>query len=144
MNVYETPKKQEFHLEGVKHISVKSAFELISDDKIFFIDVREKAEHRIEYFDFNNVFLYPLSTILDNIQLIPNGVPLVIVCNEGIRSAKVANLLNRQGFSNVSNLDGGIHEWRNQGLPITEGIKIADISGNCNSGGCSCGCDGCG
>lgn len=143
MNVYETPKKQKFHLEGVKHISAQSAFELISKDEVFFIDVREKSEHRIEYFEFNNAFLYSLSSIMDKIELIPNGVPLIVVCNEGIRSTKVANLLNLQGFDSVANLDGGIEEWRNQGLPIKDGINLNEVYGDCSSGGCGCGCDGC-
>ena len=138
MNIYDKPIKQEFHLEGVKHISVETAHKLISNDEVFFIDVREKAEHKVEYFNYTNIFLYPLSTIMDNIQFIPQDVSIVIVCNEGIRSTKVANLLNRQGFTSVANLDGGIFEWRNQGFPIQKGINANDINGDCNSCGCEC------
>ncbi len=144
MNTYDTPKNQEFQLEGVKHISVENAHKLIANDEAFFIDVREKAEHKAEYFDFNNVFLYPLSSIMDNIQFIPHGVSLVIVCNEGVRSTKVANLLLRQGFQTVANLDGGIFEWRKQGFPIASGIEVSDFASSCSSSGCGCSCEDCG
>ncbi len=146
MNLTEKPLIQDFHLEGVMHISPEEAFELISKDEVFFIDVREEAEFTKEYFDFDNVFFHPMSVIMDRVQYIPHNIPLVIVCNEGVRSTKVANVLLRQGFTEVSNLDGGINAWKEKGFPIADGGTNGDECGDdsCNTSSCGCGCNGCG
>ena len=46
--------------------------------------------------------------------------PLVMVCNEGYTSSLAAASLRRLGFSNVSDLEGGIEAWAAAGLPTTE------------------------
>jgi hydroxyacylglutathione hydrolase len=146
MNLTEKPLNQSFHLEAVKHISPKEAYELISEDKVFFIDVREEEEFRREYFDFDNVFFHPMSVIMDRLQYIPKNIPLVIVCNEGVRSTKVANLLRINGFDEVANLDGGIYSWKESGYPMVEsGLNDIDCgTESCNTSSCGCGCNGCG
>jgi rhodanese-related sulfurtransferase len=143
MNLYDNPKIQDFNLEGVKHISVNEVYELIVKDEVFIIDVREKEEHEKEFFEFQNVFFYPMSSIMDTILFIPKEIPLVVVCNEGVRSTKVANLLKRQGFAVVANMDGGIYEWKAKELPITP-VNMTNMNSNtCSTGGCGCGCDSC-
>jgi rhodanese-related sulfurtransferase len=145
MNLTDKPIIQDFDLEGVKHISVQEAFELISADQVFFLDVREEDEQALEFFDFQNVFFYPMSAIMENIQFIPKEIPLIVVCNEGVRSCKVANVLNRQGFTTVANLDGGIYAWKAKQLPIIKGMAIkTGASNSCSPDSCGCGCDGCG
>lgn len=37
--------------------------------------------------------------------------PVVCLCHHGVRSARVAIFLERQGFGEVWNLDGGIDRW---------------------------------
>lgn len=44
--------------------------------------------------------------------------PLIVQCGGGTRSQVVASLLRRQGFTQVSNLVGGIDGWRRAGLPL--------------------------
>ena len=46
--------------------------------------------------------------------------PLVMVCNEGYTSSLAASSLRRLGFSDVSDLEGGIEAWADAGLPTTE------------------------
>lgn len=141
MNFYHKPVHQKFHLEGVKHIPVEEAYVLISENKVFFIDVREESEYKHEYLDFENVFLHPVSVIMERLAYIPKETPLIIVCNEGIRSVKVANLLRLQGFDKVANLDGGLEAWAEKGLPI-----VHNSSSGCeeeDEEDCSSGCGGC-
>jgi rhodanese-related sulfurtransferase len=37
--------------------------------------------------------------------------PLVCICHHGGRSLQVAAFLEQHGFSQVSNLTGGVHAW---------------------------------
>lgn len=46
--------------------------------------------------------------------------PLVVYCRTGGRSALAALNLQRMGFTNVRSLAGGITEWTNAGLPVTQ------------------------
>ena len=46
--------------------------------------------------------------------------PLVVVCNEGYTSSLAAASLRRLGFSDVSDLEGGIEAWSAAGLLTTE------------------------
>jgi len=43
---------------------------------------------------------------------------VVVYCSVGVRSAKVAARLREQGFTNVSNLQGSIFQWANEGHPV--------------------------
>jgi rhodanese-related sulfurtransferase len=146
MNLYESPKYQNFNISGVLHIAPQEAFDLILKDEIYFIDVRESSETRRKYFDFQNVFFHPMSVILDRLKYIPKEIPLIIVCDEGVRSTKVANLLIRQEYKIVANLDGGIKKWEELHYPIVSGglNKLDDFDSSCNSGTCGCSCSGCG
>jgi adenylyltransferase/sulfurtransferase len=36
---------------------------------------------------------------------------VVVICRSGMRSQKIAVMLQRHGFQNVSNLVGGINRW---------------------------------
>jgi sulfur dioxygenase len=42
-------------------------------------------------------------------------VPLIVSCRSGARSAHVALFLERQGFTAVASMAGGILDWRAQG-----------------------------
>jgi rhodanese-related sulfurtransferase len=46
--------------------------------------------------------------------------PVLVYCRSGKRSASAASALRAQGFKQVYELKGGITEWKDKGLPITE------------------------
>jgi rhodanese-related sulfurtransferase len=53
-------------------------------------------------------------------QRVPElGTPMVLYCGGGFRSALAADALQRMGYTNVASMDGGIREWREKGLPLT-------------------------
>ena len=43
---------------------------------------------------------------------------VIVYCSVGYRSEKVSEKLEEMGFKNISNLYGGIFEWKNQDQPI--------------------------
>jgi rhodanese-related sulfurtransferase len=44
--------------------------------------------------------------------------PLLVYCKVGGRSAQAANVLLKQGFSNIYNLQGGMMKWEGEGHPV--------------------------
>ena len=130
-----TPSFQTFNIEGVEHISPENALSELENETAIIVDVREEAESMIEFITLNGVYHFPMSVIMDSLQNIPNDKPIITVCRAGVRSTKVANMLNLNGFINSVNLDGGFETWKAKGLPFETILPDA-----CNSclGSCSC------
>ena len=59
---------------------------------------------------------------LDNFKVAPpeidRGVPVAVHCKGGYRSIIACSLLQRAGFSNVTNVIGGFDAWQQAGLPV--------------------------
>lgn len=73
------------------------------------IDVREPWEFGIARLE--EAKLLPLGQIHEWSQTLDKNASYVIMCHHGSRSAMACQLLQRAGFKNVRNLDGGIHQW---------------------------------
>ncbi|MCU0633460.1 MAG: HesA/MoeB/ThiF family protein [Gemmatimonadaceae bacterium] len=79
------------------------------------IDVREPWE--FETAQIAGAELIPMGTIPLAVQPggaladVPRDTPLIIQCHHGGRSNQVAHFLAAQGFTQVSNFDGGIDAW---------------------------------
>ncbi len=44
--------------------------------------------------------------------------PIVVCCESGVSSSRVAARLHKQGFTQVYNLKGGLAAWRNENYPL--------------------------
>lgn len=47
------------------------------------------------------------------------SIPVYIYCRSGRRSAEAADFMRKNGFKTVKELDGGILNWQESGLPET-------------------------
>jgi rhodanese-related sulfurtransferase len=56
----------------------------------------------------------PMQSVPARLQELDDEAEVVCICHHGMRSMQVAAFLERQGFTRVSNLTGGIHAWANQ------------------------------
>ena len=75
------------------------------------IDVREDHEIDIVSIDGQEI---KMSQVMDNLDKIRKDVDVIIHCRSGARSGAVVQELERQGFTNVHNLEGGILAWVNE------------------------------
>lgn len=76
------------------------------------LDVREQHEYEICHID--SVQLMPMNSIPDRLAELDPDTPIVCICHHGSRSMQVAHFLERNGFTQVTNLTGGIHAWATQ------------------------------
>ena len=60
----------------------------------------------------------PMATIPKALPSLPQAAPIVVYCQHGMRSMKVAHFLASQGCAQVYNLYGGISAW-NQDLAVS-------------------------
>lgn len=81
-----------------------------SDDSFVLIDVREPHEH--EEFNVGGQ-LIPLGSVpreLDELEEHQDD-EIVVYCRSGQRSGVAQSLMERAGFKNVRNLEGGMLAW---------------------------------
>ncbi len=79
------------------------------------LDVREPWEYqtcRIE-----GSTLAPMNTIPARARELDPETETVVICHHGMRSLQVGLFLERNGFSNLYNLQGGVNAWADQVEP---------------------------
>lgn len=94
----------------MKEISVQELKDM-QDQNVEFqlIDVREPFEYEVSNLGGLNI---PLSGIVIEADKVQKDIPVVVQCRSGKRSAQAVLLLEQQGYTNLSNLQGGILAWK--------------------------------
>ncbi|MEM0993086.1 MAG: rhodanese-like domain-containing protein [Bacteroidota bacterium] len=94
----------------VEEISVAEAAAL---NEVIFLDARAAEEFEVSHIQqarFVGYDQFEMSRVAD----IPKDAKIVVYCSVGYRSEKISERLVEAGFQDVSNLYGGIFEWKNQ------------------------------
>ncbi|MEQ9308305.1 MAG: rhodanese-like domain-containing protein [Balneolaceae bacterium] len=90
-------------------------------EDFFLLDVREMTEYLVSNLDGEHIPLGELDARLSEIED-RKDAEVVVMCRSGGRSGKACQYLSAKGFSNVSNLKGGITAWSKQ---IDPSIPVA-------------------
>jgi rhodanese-related sulfurtransferase len=78
-------------------------------EPLFLLDVREP--HEFKYAHIANSVLIPLNQIPQRCDELDKQQAIVVICHHGVRSQQAAYYLEQEGFSDISNLQGGIDAW---------------------------------
>lgn len=103
----------------IKEIDVQELkTKLENNDKFAFIDCREQEEWNEAHIE--GATLLPLSVFADNFEnvLTDKNAEIVIQCRSGKRSMNACMFLLSKGYTNLTNLEGGILAWSGAGYPI--------------------------
>jgi rhodanese-related sulfurtransferase len=104
-------------LQASEGVDVKQA-QSMNQQGALLLDVREPAEYAAIHAP--NAKLIPLGEVglrLKEIEAYKDK-PIAVICRSGRRSAKAVALLQEAGFSQVSNVQGGILAWEQAGLEV--------------------------
>ena len=82
------------------------------------LDVREPAEYSEVHA--SNVTLIPLGELSSRLAelAVHKDKPIVVMCRSGRRSARAVGILQDAGFTQVSNMKGGMLAWEDAGLEV--------------------------
>jgi len=95
----------------VKQMSVEELKQALDEDRIILIDVRGKEERALASLEAAK----PMEgDLMQEIEAMPKDTALAFICHVGNRSQVAAEHFRKQGFSNVSNVAGGIDAWSKQ------------------------------
>lgn len=104
-------------IAGYNSVGTAEATRLFNDDA-YLLDVRTAGEFKEGFIgEAVNISSTELASKIDTIK-VAKDKPILVYCLTGARSARSAGMLVKQGFTNVSNLSGGINAWRSAGLPV--------------------------
>lgn len=98
-------------------IDVKQA-QIMNKQGGLLLDVREPDEYSaIHAPDAKLIPLGQLNSRLKEIEAYKDK-PIVVMCRSGRRSAEAVSLLKEAGYTQVSNIKGGIMAWEGSGLAV--------------------------
>jgi rhodanese-related sulfurtransferase len=89
-------------------------------DGVSLIDVREVDEYTAAHVP--GATLVPLATVPDNLDRVPAGEPVYVICARGSRSYRAAEFYRGQGIDAV-NVAGGTTAWIDAGQPVSTGME---------------------
>lgn len=102
---------------AVKNISPGQAREIIEKAKdVFILDVRTQEEY--DKLHIKGAHLIPIQELEHNINKIPKDKIVVVHCAKGKRSARACEILKDKGLKELYNVEGGINQWKSEGLPV--------------------------
>ncbi len=107
-------------LQAAQGIDVKQA-QTMQQQGTLLLDVRELGEYADVHAP--NVTLIPLGELSARLNEIApfKDKPIAVMCRSGKRSAKAVALLEAAGYSQVSNVSGGMNAWEDAGLEVVRG-----------------------
>ena len=127
----EEVKQNNYSARSIPNISPREAFNL-SQQSAIILDVREDYYNQYKKFNSPEVVQISFSRLKDDYQKLPLDKLIIVADTSGLKSKEAVLLLYQKGFSNLSNLAGGLVEWEREGLPI-----IIDNSERM-TGSCAC------
>jgi len=81
------------------------------------LDVREPKEYAVSHLRGARRALTETEA-LEALRGVDKGDRVVVYCSVGLRSARLARVLQTHGFTRVYNLEGSIFQWANEGRPV--------------------------
>ncbi|MEN8040634.1 MAG: rhodanese-like domain-containing protein [Actinomycetota bacterium] len=100
-------------------ISPDDAAAVIAEDTdAVILDIRTPDEFNAGIIkDAINIDYYETS-FSDDLDALDKDAHYVVYCNSGNRSGDAMSLFEDLGFTNITEIDGGIQAWYNSGLPV--------------------------
>jgi len=94
---------------GIPQITVKELKRRIdTGEDVYILDVREPWEQKIAQIGGK---LIPQNEVPQRLAEIDREREVIVHCHHGVRSQRVAEILQQAGFPRVANLAGGIGAW---------------------------------
>lgn len=108
---------------SIPYISVQELKVLQQNEDIVLLDAREREEFEVSHIE-NAVFVGYSNFSAEGVsqKISDKNTTIIVYCSLGIRSETISEKLKKEGYSNVSNLYGGIFKWKNQQFPVVDSL----------------------
>ncbi len=117
--VIKQQSQEQSSVENYKNLSASEFKDLAEQKDVLILDVRtpqEFQQSRLE--NAVNIPVQELENRLDEVKKLSKGKKILVYCKTGRRSKIASEILVRNGFKNVFNLQNGIVDWINKGFKV--------------------------
>ena len=109
-------------------IDILNLNNILNDKDIIVLDVRTLEEINAGYIPNSTFIDYYDKNFENKINLINASKKIYTLCKSGGRSVKASEILSKNGFRNVYNLEGGFMRWKANKMPYDINLVNNDSS----------------
>ena len=99
-------------------LSVTEFSSKIAESGVVTLDVRTPAEFAEGYIEGARLIDFQSGNFENEISSLDKNATYAVYCRSGNRSGQAVKVMHDAGFHNVYNLNGGVIDWANAGLPL--------------------------
>ena len=110
-------KLQSLYSNTVSLIKPQEVKEKLNNEDVVILDTRTAKEYSVSHLP-NAKFVGYDHFDISQVEDIPKDKEIIVYCSVGYRSEKIGEKLKEAGFENVSNIYGGIFQWRNEDVDV--------------------------
>jgi phage shock protein E len=100
------------------NLNVSEFSQKITEPDVTILDVRTPEEFASGHIEGALNFNFNSGDFANEITRLNPSENYAIYCRSGSRSGQAASIMHKAGFHDVSNLNGGVIDWTNAGLPL--------------------------
>lgn len=101
---------------GGHFLSPTQATQKINHQNAILIDIRSADSYKASHIAQSRNIV--AAELVNKTEKIAKDKPIILVCDSGRNASKEAAALRKQGFSDVSVLEGGLTAWTQASLPL--------------------------
>jgi rhodanese-related sulfurtransferase len=110
-------KLQSLYKNTVSLIQPQEVNKKLNKEDVVILDTRSAKEYSVSHLP-NAKFVGYDHFDIAQVKDIPKDKEIIVYCSVGYRSEKIGEKLKEAGFENVSNIYGGIFQWKNENLDV--------------------------
>jgi len=105
---------------GFKEIKPVQVVELMNHNSAIVLDVRDDKEFAQGHI--LNAINIPLGVIESRVKELEQyrSTPVIVSCRTGQQSARAGMMMQRQGFTDLYKLSGGMMAWQSANMPVVK------------------------
>jgi rhodanese-related sulfurtransferase len=99
-------------------LSVSEFSSKVTEAGIITLDVRTPGEFNEGHIEGAQLIDFQSGNFENEIATLDKSKTYAVYCRSGSRSGQAVKIMSDAGFSNLYNLNGGVIDWANAGLPL--------------------------
>jgi rhodanese-related sulfurtransferase len=103
---------------GATDLSVAEFAGKVAEAGVITLDVRTPGEFDQGHIEGSRLIDFQSGNFENEIAALDKGKTYAVYCRSGNRSGQAVKVMRDAGFKNVYNLNGGVIDWANAGLPL--------------------------
>jgi rhodanese-related sulfurtransferase len=103
---------------GATSMDVLDFSKKITESGVVILDVRTPGEFAEGYIEGARMIDFQGGSFETEIEALDKNATYAVYCRSGNRSGQAVKIMQDAGFLNLFNLEGGVIDWANQGMPL--------------------------